>query len=389
MKNLNMKSFKKNTLVGAFAFLLVSTACHKSNSTPPSLAISNMAPNYGPDSTLVTITGTLFSATAADDNVSFNGHQATVISASDTQLIARVPTLAGSGNVTVTVNGKSLQAGSFNYDTSYRVSIVAGNLIDPQYITEDANNNLYVTSPANGSVYKITPGGITSIFASVTAPSGIGIDVAGNIYVAANISKSVADIYKISPAGAASLLAIDSGFIYGLAVDNSGNIFVANATSGSVDKITPGGTVTILGAGLPAVSGLAVASDGSIYATTTSNTASLEAGNVIRVTQSGTENTPYAGFQFSGENGIALDNNNVAFVTCYNQAAPANYVAYVAESYPAYAAPFANAETTVEVTGQVTIPVGIVRESNGNMYVVNSSTSPGGNDGNLIKLTRH
>src|SRR5580692_4716602 len=108
-----MKKILLETLTCAVVCTCLATSCSKSSNSSGNSGtsgtsgsaptVSAITPANGPDSTIVTITGTGFSATAADDNVSFHGKQATVTSASSTQLQAMVPTLAGTGNVKITV----------------------------------------------------------------------------------------------------------------------------------------------------------------------------------------------------------------------------------------------------------------------------------------------
>jgi len=78
---------------------------------PP--VINSFSPESGPVGTTVTINGTNFSSTNTDNVVSFGTVQASVTSASETQLIITVPALPeGQVNISVTVNGLTTQAGS-------------------------------------------------------------------------------------------------------------------------------------------------------------------------------------------------------------------------------------------------------------------------------------
>ncbi len=70
-------------------------------------AISAVSPLSGPAGTAVTITGTGFDTTAANDTVSFNGVPATVNSATSTSLGVTVPAGAPTGPVSVTVAGST------------------------------------------------------------------------------------------------------------------------------------------------------------------------------------------------------------------------------------------------------------------------------------------
>ena len=67
--------------------------------------ITSFTPNQGAIRSQVTIKGTNFSATAADNTVKFNGKTATVTSAKDTELQVTVPVGATTGKITVEVNG--------------------------------------------------------------------------------------------------------------------------------------------------------------------------------------------------------------------------------------------------------------------------------------------
>lgn len=71
------------------------------------LAIFSFMPTHGATGTQVTLTGQGFSATLANDTVSFNGVAATVLSASSTQLVVSVPAGATTGPISVTVGNKT------------------------------------------------------------------------------------------------------------------------------------------------------------------------------------------------------------------------------------------------------------------------------------------
>lgn len=100
--------------------------CKKSD-TPAPLAISGLGPSLGPEYTTVTITGTGFSATPANDRVLFNGKTAGVVS-----------TLAGTG-VTGYADGNKATA-AFNEITGIAV---------------DKNGTIYVADFGNERVRKV------------------------------------------------------------------------------------------------------------------------------------------------------------------------------------------------------------------------------------------
>src|ERR1700744_4280037 len=164
-----MKTLLLRTLTCAVVCAFIATSCSKnSNSSARSGAspgITAIYPTHGPDSSAVMIAGSGFGASASDNAVFFNGKQANIVSASDTLIVARVPSLAGTGAVTVATGGKTLSSGTpFTYDTAYRLSTLLDNMQGPMYISMDANGVLYV--PEYGG-YKAdvfnTQSGITSL----------------------------------------------------------------------------------------------------------------------------------------------------------------------------------------------------------------------------------
>jgi YD repeat-containing protein len=78
-------------------------------------AILYFTPQSGPVGTIVTISGTGFSTNSSQDTVVFHGTNATVNSATPTQILTSVPTAATSGPITVTTpNGTATSSTSFN-----------------------------------------------------------------------------------------------------------------------------------------------------------------------------------------------------------------------------------------------------------------------------------
>jgi len=164
-----------------------------------------------------------------------------------------VSTFAGNGDAGNT-NGVS-ELAKFNFPTD---------------VTADVSGNIYVADYNNHLIRKITPSGIVSTFAgsgvagyadgnALTAqfnhPYGITVDASGNVYVA---DKYNFRIRKINPAGVVTTLAGSGieGFVDGpaaaaqfaypedVALDGGGNVYVADYNNNSIRKITPAGIVS-------------------------------------------------------------------------------------------------------------------------------------------------
>jgi len=167
-------------------------------------AILSFSPASGPVGTQVTISGSAFSSTAAQDIVAFNGINATITSASATQFVATVPSGATSGTITVTApSGSATSASSFIVTnasaptiTSFTPQIavvgssvtVAGTNFDPA----PQNDRLMVNTTA-----ATLPSGVNSTSLSITVPS-VG---SGHISLSApgGIASSTDDLF-IPPA---------------------------------------------------------------------------------------------------------------------------------------------------------------------------------------------
>jgi len=149
------------------------------NPPPPpasSLAVSGISPTTGHYNTAVTITGSGFSSTLADDSVFINGVAASIASANDTQLVVTVPKYAGTGDVAVKVTGVEKSGPLFTYiwTTSFNRYAGAGNydVFTGSYKDGDAatagffllgglaldnSGNLYVYDIGNNLIREITP----------------------------------------------------------------------------------------------------------------------------------------------------------------------------------------------------------------------------------------
>ena len=77
-----------------------------------SLAIYSFSPASGPVGAIVTIHGNLFSDVPEQNAVSFNGTPASILSATESALIVRVPQGATTGLVSVTVQGNTAYSGN-------------------------------------------------------------------------------------------------------------------------------------------------------------------------------------------------------------------------------------------------------------------------------------
>jgi sugar lactone lactonase YvrE len=187
-------------------------------------------------------------------------------------------------------------------------------------IAVDAAGNVYVSDSGNHKIRKITPTGVvttlvggggsgyngsgsadgTGTAANFNTPGGVAVDSIGNIYVADSGNHK---IRKITPAGVVTTLAGSgaAGSANGtgasasfrspssVAVDASGNVYVADIGNNKIRIISPAGVVTTFQQGVGSndsedmdvqyPAGIAVGASGNVYIASSNNHRIIGLGN--------------------------------------------------------------------------------------------------------------
>ena len=207
---------------------------------------------------------------------------------------ASAATFAGVGGVAIDAAGNVYVADSGNYTvrkitSSGTVSTLAGvagtrgetdgtgsaaRFYDPQNLAVDASGNIYVSDGKGDVIRKVTPSGVVTTVAGTPMtpgsadgtgsgaqfnnPTGITVDLLGNIYVADNGNDTVR---KIAPGAVVTTIAgkpLVSGSAdgtgsaasfdapAGVGADSSGNVYVADSGNDTIRAISPSGFVTTI-----------------------------------------------------------------------------------------------------------------------------------------------
>jgi sugar lactone lactonase YvrE len=290
------------------------------------------------------------------------------------------------------------------------IAVVTEGLLSPFGIAVDGSGKLYVADVDNMSVDIYTPGehGAFSLSASQQAsvPVAVALDTNANVYVVEqgdalavvdqenDLNLPDLDAYLVFEGGTnlstvletVSGPSVNLGQPTGIALDGSGNIYVASPEifsiniypSGSGAAVAPSNTIS------PDVIpfGLAFDGKGNLYATDTQDNevSVMEPGDFAQIASLTNDQTT----QLDQPAGIALDGNGNIYIA--NQASDAITI-YPAESSGSVA-------PSVVISGANTglaFPSGIVLDGNGNIYVSNKANDSitvyaAGSNGNVAPM---
>ncbi len=267
--------------------------------------------------------------------------------------------------ISTSTGAVSTLAGSAGLGGNAEGTGAAARFFYPFGIGVSAAGAVYVADTGNHSVRAVTAAGSVTTLAGKVGlagiadglggealfayPAGLAVDGAGTVYVADHNNHTVRKITAIGGvttlAGAAGVYGSADGLgsaarfygLSGVAVDTSGNVYVADTTNNTIRKITAGGSVsTLAGTGGSAGSadgvgsaarfnapqGIAVDSVGNVYVADTNNSTirKITAGGSVSTLagvagQTGNADGAGAGARFNGPYAVAVDGAGNVYVS--------------------------------------------------------------------------
>lgn len=211
--------------------------------------------------------------------------------------------------------------------------------------------SIYIVDSGNGVIKKFQePSTLTSLgYGFLSSPRGVAVDNSGNVYVT-----SGSNVIRMTGTGSNITTLIGSLVSpEGIAIDSANNFLYITCGDGTVKKANINGTgLTTFASGLASPAGIVLDWSGNVFV------AEYYGGSIKKITPSGVVSTYVSGLQ--GPNGIALNNNTGNI--------------YVTEAYT-------NEIKMISPSGTVTPikrfhnPTGIVIDASNNIYITDASVN--------------
>jgi sugar lactone lactonase YvrE len=217
-----------------------------------------------------------------------------------------ITTVAGNGNLNIAYGGDGGPATSAELFQPFGIALDGHNL----YIADSENNRIRRVDAATGIITTVAGNGTAggsgdggpATSAELQFPSGVAVDSSGDLFILDNENGRIREVSATNGDITTILSGLSVGGAEGIAVDNTGHLFVAAGTLQEIDLAT-NQAVTI-----PGVSGDAVATDqhGNVFV-------SSQGGNIVQRVHLATglvETMAGSGKEgFSGDGGMATEAN--------------------------------------------------------------------------------
>jgi sugar lactone lactonase YvrE len=302
-------------------------------------------------------------------------------------------------------------------------------LNNPVALALDDAGNLYIADSYNFRIRKVSGGTITTIAgtgeagfsgdggqaisAQLYVPSGLMVDRAGNLFIADYVNRR---IRKVSTTGVITTVAGTGmeGFSgdgsqatqallhlpTAVAVDSTGNLFIADSSNSRIRKVTAGGVIsTVAGggsqgfagdggqatsAGLNGPVGVAVDPSGKLFITDFLDQRVRKVtpnGVITTIAGNGTQGYsgdggPATSAQLNQPWGIAVDGSGSVFIAdlvnhCIRKVAPSGVISTVAgDGKPGF-----SGDGEQSTSAQLKFPAGVAVDNAGNLYIADSGNN--------------
>ena len=229
-------------------------------------------------------------------------------------------------------------------------------------------------------------GAVSTLGSGFNAPYGPAVDGSGDVFVADHNNNAVKEIVAVGGviSSSSTVNTVGSGFNqpYGVAVDGSGDVFVADTGHSAVKEILAGtggaasgtvnssSTVNTVGSGFTSPTGVAVDGSGNVFVADWGHNAVKEivagTGGAASGTVNSSSTVSTVGSGFTSLNGVAVDGYGDVFVGDTGH----NAVKEIVAGTGGAASGTVNSSSTVNVLGSgFSSPCGVAVDGSGNVFV--------------------
>jgi sugar lactone lactonase YvrE len=306
---------------------------------------------WGPDGLAVDNGGHLFIAEEGDIDINDTQHSRVREVDLATGLIA---TVAGTGTAGYAGDGGQATAAELNGPSGLAVA-GAGHL----FIADCNNNRVREVNLSTGVITTVagigTPGyrgdGGQATAAPLAWPAGVAVDSSGDLFIADTYHNR---ILELSTSGVLTTV-VGSGLLFpsGVAVDSSGDLFIADTWHNRVIEYNTSGVTSTVASGLLLPSGVAVDSAGDVFIADTWHE------RVVEVSAAGVFST-VVGSGLLLPTGVAVDNSGDLFIadTYHSRVLEVN----------------ATTGATIQQIG-ANYPTGVAVDAAGNLFIAETAFS--------------
>jgi trimeric autotransporter adhesin len=318
-------------------------------------------------------------------------------------------------------NGVLGFAGDGGQAVKAEINLASGVAVDSSgnlYIADNFNNRIrkvdttgVITTIAGSGVFSYSGDGGPATSAQLSAPHGAAVDLNGNLFIADSNNNVVREVTSkgvistIAGTGTAGssgnngpATAAQLNLPFGVAVDVSGNVFVADSANASVRKISNGTITAYAGNGTPGYSGnggaatsamlntpvgVAVDKSGNLYiADQGNNVVRMVSTSGIISTFAGNGTQGYSGnggpatsAQLNGPQGVAVDSSGNVYIadtlnSVIREVTPNGIIQTIAGTgIPGY-----SGDGGLAVAAQLGSPTSVGIDAAGNLFITDSGT---------------
>jgi sugar lactone lactonase YvrE len=193
------------------------------------------------------------------------------------------------------------------------VNTGGNSLTAPAGIAVDTAGNIYIADTGNSQIVAINPQGVASVLSitlspNLSSPAGVAVDGSGNLYIADTGNSRVVEVSSTGVDSVVSMGSVTLNGPRGVAVDKSGNLFIADTGNTQIVEVPSGGSAAVLNITgvIPTIpSGVGVDTTGKLYI------ADFGGNRIVTVAAGGTVGvtlTISGGVTLNTPSGVAVDN---------------------------------------------------------------------------------